>query len=155
VVTNDTTIQIKSILLKNTNQDKANGAKKKHRADSSQTAPVAGLKKLKKHISPSDAAFVAEKPKPKKKRRPVDISVDQGRVRGVMEDLVNAQVVANAAEVESFGLSETELMVNDKKQPAELQRKLMETYGIKHSYGLYYGPVKMGGKGVILDKGDL
>jgi bla regulator protein BlaR1 len=128
---------------------------KKHRVDSGQTAAVTGLKKLWKPTRHTDSTVVTNSPKFKKHPRPIDISADQARVRGVIRELVNTKVVANASEVESFGLSETELYVNNQKQPEVLQRKLAEAYGIKPNYGLFYGTGQKGGIGIVLDKKDL
>jgi hypothetical protein len=86
---------------------------------------------------------------------PADISADQERVRGVISELVEAKVISKPTDLEWFGLSEGELVVNGNKQPVELQQKLKEKFNIKADHGLYYGPVKMNGRGVFLDKGDL
>jgi len=81
-----------------------------------------------------------------------DYLADLARVNGVINELLEARVVAKPKEVEWFGLSEEELVVNGKKQSAELQARLKNKYGIKPGNGLYYGPVKMTGTGVFLDK---
>lgn len=80
---------------------------------------------------------------------------DQQRVRGVLAALVAAQVVTEPASVVWFGLSAEELVVNGQKQPEALAQQLAAQYGIKAQYGLYYGPVKMIGTGVFLDKSDV
>jgi beta-lactamase regulating signal transducer with metallopeptidase domain len=80
---------------------------------------------------------------------------DAARVRGVIADLVSQKFVQDAAAVDYFELSENELVVNDKKLPDEFHLAMMEKYGIRHSYGLFYGPCKKGGKGIIFEKGDL
>ncbi|MVM33520.1 hypothetical protein GO755_26015 [Spirosoma sp. HMF4905] len=84
-----------------------------------------------------------------------DISNDQERVRGIIATLVQENVVTDPATVDWFGLSDDELVVNGNRQPDALHKKLKAAYGIKPQYGLYYGPVKMVGTGVFLDKGDL
>lgn len=91
----------------------------------------------------------------KKMPEPTDISADQERVRGVISELVQAKVISKPTDLEWFGLSEGELVVNGNKQPVELQQKLKEKFKIKADHGLYYGPVKMNGIGVFLDKDDL
>lgn len=91
----------------------------------------------------------------KKMPVPKDISGDQERVRGVIEELVREKVLADHASIEWFGLSEDELIVNGRKQSAELQQKLKQKYGISTGNGLYYGPVKMSGAGIFLDKDDI
>ncbi|MCF0074973.1 M56 family metallopeptidase [Dyadobacter sp. CY261] len=91
----------------------------------------------------------------KKKIEPVDISADQERVRGVISELVREKVISSPSDLEWFGLSEDELVVNGNKQPAQLQQKLKERFNIKADYGLYYGPVRMIGTGIFLDKDDL
>ena len=90
-----------------------------------------------------------------KKKHQVDISNEQDRVRGVIAALVDEKVVSNAAGVDWFGLSDDELIVNGNKQPEALHQRLKAQYGIKPNNGLYYGPVKMTGTGVFLDKKDL
>ncbi|MBD2703286.1 M56 family metallopeptidase [Spirosoma sp. BT702] len=93
---------------------------------------------------------------PKKKLpEPPNISYDQERVRGVIAALVAEKVVPDATSVDWFGLSTDELIVNGQKQPDVLQKRLKEQYGIAPNYGLYYGPGKMYGKGIIIDKEDL
>eukprot|EP01098_Paradermamoeba_levis_P013681 TRINITY_DN6281_c0_g2_i2.p1 TRINITY_DN6281_c0_g2~~TRINITY_DN6281_c0_g2_i2.p1 ORF type:complete len:638 (+),score=-37.44 TRINITY_DN6281_c0_g2_i2:248-2161(+) len=84
-----------------------------------------------------------------------DISQDQERVRGVIAALVQEKIVADLTAVDWFGLSDDELIVNGNRQSPLLHQKLKATYGIKPQYGLYYGPVKMVGTGVFMDKGDL
>jgi beta-lactamase regulating signal transducer with metallopeptidase domain len=91
----------------------------------------------------------------KKMPEPAHISADQERVRGVISELVQEGVIHKPADLEWFGLSEGELVVNGNKQPSELQQKLKEQFKIKAGYGLYYGPVKMIGTGVFLEKDDL
>jgi bla regulator protein BlaR1 len=131
-------------------------APKKHRADSVLTKAYPSAKKVRKPIVvPDSIASIATNPSPKKHPRHIDISADRARVRGVIQELVDAKIVANAAEVGSFGLTDTELFVNGKKQSDVLQRKLKKTYGIKTQYGLYYGPVQMKATGVIFGKEDL
>jgi len=90
-----------------------------------------------------------------KKKHYSDISADQQRVRGVLAALVAEKVVTDASTVDWFGLSDDELIVNGNKQPEALHQKLKDQYGIKPNNGLYYGPVKMNGTGVFLDKKDL
>lgn len=77
------------------------------------------------------------------------------RVRGVIAALVQEKIVADPTGADWFGLSNDELIVNGQKQPAELQQKLKDQFGIRPSFGLYVGPVKMRGTGIFLDKSDL
>jgi bla regulator protein BlaR1 len=91
----------------------------------------------------------------KKMPVPKDMSADQERVRGIIAELVKEKVLADPASIEWFGLSEDELIVNDRKQSAELQQKLKQKYDISTGNGLYYGPVKMTGSGIFLDKDDI
>jgi bla regulator protein BlaR1 len=86
---------------------------------------------------------------------PPDISADRQRVSEVISALVNAHVIAKPDELEWFGLSDTELIVNGKSQPMALQQQLKTKVGVKPEYGLYYGPVKMTGIGIFLDKSDV
>jgi bla regulator protein BlaR1 len=62
--------------------------------------------------------------KVKKMPEPADISADQERVRGVISELVEAKVISKPTDLEWFGLSEGELVVNGNKQPVELQQKI-------------------------------
>jgi bla regulator protein blaR1 len=91
----------------------------------------------------------------KKRRVPTDISRDQARVKGVIDALVKENVISKPSDLEWFGLSEGDLVVNGNKQSPELQQRLKNTYNIGKDHGLYYGPVKMYGSGVFLEKGDL
>ncbi|WP_338870140.1 M56 family metallopeptidase [Spirosoma sp. SC4-14] len=84
-----------------------------------------------------------------------DISHDQERVRGVIAALVAEKIVADPSDIDWFGLSTDELIVNGQKQANALQQRLKTQFGIKPNYGLYYGPVKMVGTGIFLDKKDL
>jgi hypothetical protein len=68
---------------------------------------------------------------------------------------VNEKVVSDPAAVDWFGLTETEFIVNGEKQPEALHQKLKTLYGIHERFGLYYGPVKMNGTGVFMDKKDV
>ncbi|MFB9842447.1 M56 family metallopeptidase [Mucilaginibacter ginsenosidivorans] len=78
-------------------------------------------------------------------------TADQVRANAVIADLVAEKVVASATAVKWFGLSNDELIVNGQKQPDALHDKLKAKYGISEDNGLYYGPVKMTGKGVFVD----
>ncbi|HZY35517.1 MAG TPA: M56 family metallopeptidase [Mucilaginibacter sp.] len=73
------------------------------------------------------------------------------RMQDIIADLVRDKVVANAADVKWFGLSNTEFIVNGQKQPDEMQQRYKAKYGVHQDYGLYYGPVQMYGKGVFID----
>ncbi|GAB4045421.1 M56 family metallopeptidase [Spirosoma litoris] len=114
------------------------------------------LANYKKHITtlPDSSTKLHDWAK-KKQRTAPDISYDQERVRGVIAALVQEKVVASPTDVDWFGLTETELIVNGNRQSDALHQKLKAAYGIKPQYGLYYGPVKMHGTGVFLDKRDL
>lgn len=95
-------------------------------------------------------------PQPVKRRPPApDNSADQARVRGVIAALVQEKVVGSTADVDWFGLDDEVLMVNGQKQPEALHKKLKEAYGIKLRYGLFYGPSKLTGTGIHMDKGDM
>jgi beta-lactamase regulating signal transducer with metallopeptidase domain len=126
---------------------------KKMQHDSAMAASLPVPKKRVKEPR-NDTTLRYTESKPKKRGAQIDISRDRARVHAVIEELVREKVVPGIADVESFGLSDTELIVNGKKQPEALQKRLMESYGIKHSYGLFYGP-NVTGKGVIMDKRDL
>jgi bla regulator protein BlaR1 len=74
------------------------------------------------------------------------------KMRNVITDLVNEKVVGKSSDVKWFGLSDTELVVNGIKEPDALQQRLKAKYGVSAGNGLYYGPVKMTGRGVFIDE---
>jgi bla regulator protein BlaR1 len=80
------------------------------------------------------------------------IQPDVDRIHGIMADLVQEGIVQDLDAIDWFGLSETELIVNGRKLSPELHEKLRTKYGIRHQYGLYYGPVQMSGTGFFLDR---
>jgi|GEM_PF-875124 len=81
----------------------------------------------------------------------IKYSGDRNRALSVIAGLVADKVVPNAEAVKWFGLSNTEFIVNGKKQPDEVQQRYKAKYGIHENYGLYYGPVQMTGTGVFID----
>lgn len=85
----------------------------------------------------------------------IDASGDKARVLGVINSLVENQVVPDAASVLWFALTEDQLVVNDRKLSLQLHRHLKEKYGVKTNYGLFYGPSQVHGTGIVFDKGDL
>jgi bla regulator protein BlaR1 len=74
------------------------------------------------------------------------------KMRSIIIDLVNEKVVSKPSDVKWFGLSDTELLVNGIKQRDALQQRLKAKYGVREGNGLYYGPVKMTGRGVFIDE---
>jgi hypothetical protein len=143
----------KLALMKN-----SNGKKMKRDRLTEEAATQPELFKNKKRYIPvvPDTSTGATRVVAKKKQhKPIDISGDQQRVRGVLSVLVSEHVVPDDSKVEWFGLSETELVVNGIKQPEALHQRLKILYGIKPKYGLYYGPAQMSGSGIWLDKKDL
>ena len=128
---------------------------KRHRL-TEETATVPWVKVQKReHVASVRDTAIGTKVAHKKKHTPIDISRDQQRVRGVLSVLVSENVVLDDSKVDWFGLTETELIVNGIKQPDALHQKLKTLSGVKPYFGLYYGPVKMFGSGVFLDKKDL
>jgi beta-lactamase regulating signal transducer with metallopeptidase domain len=69
----------------------------------------------------------------------------------IIADLVVRNVVSKAADVKWFALTNTGFIVNGQKQPHEIQQKYKERYGVHEGFGLYYGPVPSGGRGVFID----
>ena len=104
--------------------------------------------------SPGAVAAGSSLPQKKVPAAP-DISADLERVRGVISVLIREKVIASQNDLESFGLTDTELTVNGKKQPDKLQKELKEAYGIRANYGLSYGPAEIKGGGIVIEKGDL
>jgi hypothetical protein len=47
------------------------------------------------------------------------------------------------------------LVVNGYRQPDELHQKLAAQFSIKPDFGIYYGPTKIYGKGLIFDPSDI
>lgn len=84
-----------------------------------------------------------------------NIENDKQRMRGVIATLVEIKVVDRADDIQWFGLSDTELIVNGQKLSSTLQQQLKEKYGVSPQNGLYYGPVKITGRGSFFDKRDL
>jgi bla regulator protein blaR1 len=80
---------------------------------------------------------------------------DQQRVKNVIAELVKEKVIPEAATLDWFGLSDTELIVNGEKQPDALQQKLKAMVSVGPGNGLYFGNVKMTGQGVFLEKKEL
>ncbi|HMF69960.1 MAG TPA: hypothetical protein VK616_00720, partial [Flavitalea sp.] len=134
--------------------------KKEHLSD--QQEKLSYQKEANKHLSDDSRSFAqkntrgAEEKKAAKEKyersNQESWARDMERAHGVIRDLVKEQIVPDAASVEWFGLTENELIVNGKKLDADLQQKLKTKYNIAQGHGLFYGPVKMSGTGVFLDK---
>ncbi len=93
-----------------------------------------------------------------KKYEPFDnssIAADVERIKLVVQALLAEGIVSSAADIEWFGLSEKELIVNGKLQSAALHHQLQTKTQVRPGYGLFYGPVQMTGQGFFLDKQDL
>jgi bla regulator protein BlaR1 len=73
------------------------------------------------------------------------------KVRNIIADLVKEEIVPDAASVKSFGLTDMELVVNDQKQSDAVHEKFNAKYGVRENNGIYYGPVKMTGRGTFID----
>lgn len=125
----------------------------------SEPAGTKNLNPIKKNGTPQikDPASVSAGPSLPQKKKPVapDISADMERVRRIIAVLIQEKVIASQNDLESFGLSDTELIVNGKKQPEKLQKQLKEAFGIKPDYSLSYGPSGIKGGGIVIDKSDL
>lgn len=85
----------------------------------------------------------------------VDASSDRDRVLGVIGSLVEQKVVTGLAAVEWFALTNEQLVVNGRKQPADLHQALKKKYNIRADYGLFFGPTKIHGTGIVFDKKNL
>ncbi|MBO9611823.1 MAG: M56 family metallopeptidase [Dyadobacter sp.] len=92
---------------------------------------------------------------PTPKIPPIDASADKARVLGVISALVEQKIVPGIAQVEWFALTDEQLVTNGKKQEASLHRKLKEKYNIGPDNGLFFGPTKVHGTGIVFDKEDL
>ncbi|QKJ32240.1 M56 family metallopeptidase [Mucilaginibacter mali] len=124
-------------------------------ANAKSKTPGPGFEKKGSYVKIADSlAWHQQKPQKHIPRGP-DNSADQARVRGVITVLVQEKVVASAADVDWFGLDDEVLMVNGQKQSDALHQRLKEAYGIKPKYGLFYGPSKLTGSGIHMDKGDM
>lgn len=106
-------------------------------------------------FSPADSIAKVQNWGKKKLPAPPDIHYDQERVRGVIAALIAEKILTDPSDIDWFGLNTDELIVNGQKQPDALQQRLKAQFGIKPNYGLYYGPVKMIGTGIFLDKEDM
>lgn len=76
-------------------------------------------------------------------------------MRELVDDLVKDEIIKSEKRLESMGLSDTEMMVNGKKQPDDIQQKYRARYITRPGFGLFYGPVRMTGKGYFLGKDEL
>lgn len=76
------------------------------------------------------------------------------RARAIITALVAEKVISRANDIAWFGISSDELIVNGQKQPEALHQKLKATFAVTAGNGVYYGPVKMQGKGDFFDKAD-
>lgn len=72
----------------------------------------------------------------------------------LIDELVKDGIIRNANKLESFGLNDTELIVNGKKQPDDIQGKYRSRFITHPGFGLFYGPVQMSGRGYFLGKDD-
>jgi len=89
------------------------------------------------------------------RRQEAELQVVKAEMKGIINDLINANVVKDKNSLSWFGLTETELIVNGVKQPEEIQKKLAEKYIRNPRFGFYYGPVQMYGMGYFYGKNDL
>lgn len=131
------------------------------RADKRQVVnfELANLQVLKKSASDTlkEVRIVGTQvPAREKKQLPrVDASADKARVLGVINSLIQQKTVPDAAAVKWFALTDEQLVVNGEKQPAALHQQLKEKYGVRANYGLFFGPTKVHGTGIVFDKKDL
>ncbi len=89
------------------------------------------------------------------RRRDAEQQIVKEEMKGIINDLITANVVKDKNSLSWFGLTETELIVNGVKQPEEIQKKLAEKYIRNPRFGFYYGPVQMYGMGYFYGKNDL
>jgi len=109
------------------------------------------LPAFKKSLSDS----LNKQPDKSKKVPVVDASADKARVLGVIASLVQNKVVSSASSVVWFALTADQLVVNDQKQNEQLHQQLKEKYGVKPNNGLFFGPNKVYGTGIVFEPGDL
>jgi bla regulator protein BlaR1 len=91
----------------------------------------------------------------KEKRQPAGDEHNMGRVRGVINDLVQEKVIANAADVKSFGFRHNQLAVNNQRVADLIHEKLKAKYDIRPGNGLFYGASKIHGAGIVFDEKDI
>jgi colicin import membrane protein len=60
-------------------------------------------------------------------------------MRELLDDLVTEKIVLDVKSINSFVLTDSELMVNDKKQTPQLQQKMKDKYGKWAKCGISYG----------------
>ena len=82
-------------------------------------------------------------------------SVVKETMKDIIADLVTEKIVKDKNDLQWFGLTDTELIVNGVKQPADIHQKLKEKYMRNPEIGFYYGPVQMHGMGYFYGKEDL
>ena len=73
-------------------------------------------------------------------------------LQSLINDLIDAKAVRDQKSLNGFSLTDKALMVNGKKQNADLHRSLMEKYHIGSGYGIYYGNVPVSGTGMFFSK---
>jgi hypothetical protein len=73
----------------------------------------------------------------------------------LVAEMVKDEIIKSEKRLESMGLNDTEMIVNGIKQPDDIQQKYRARYITRPGFGLFYGPVRMTGKGYFLGKGEL
>lgn len=76
-------------------------------------------------------------------------------IKNILTDIVLMGIESEKDKVEWFGLNDSVFVVNGKKQPASVQKKMSKKYAVKKDYGFYYGPVQITGKGVFMNKEEI
>ncbi|WP_259068823.1 M56 family metallopeptidase [Mucilaginibacter sp. X4EP1] len=113
------------------------------------------LRKVRDSVMIKRRAFYKKNDSVYFRRKEAEQQVVKAEMKGIINDLINANVVKDKNSLSWFGLTETELIVNGLKQPEEIQKKLAEKYIRNPRFGFYYGPVQMYGMGYFYGKNDL
>lgn len=81
-------------------------------------------------------------------------SIEEARqtIRSIIGELVAAKVVSSPESVQSFCLERQRFIVNDQPMPDSLASRFQSLYIRPDGPNYYYGPVKVIGRGVFMDK---
>jgi len=84
-----------------------------------------------------------------------DPSLAGGIMKNIIAELVQEKIVTDEGNVSSVALTRTQLVVNGKPQPADVQQRYYDKYGKRLGTDIYYGDTHLVGTGIFLDKADL
>jgi colicin import membrane protein len=77
-----------------------------------------------------------------------EAEAERRMMRDLLDDLVTEKIAPDVKSINSFVLTDTELVVNDKKQSPQLQQKLKDKYGKWAKCGISYGCCETSGTAI-------